>query len=211
MYSLNFDNLNQFSFTPRDYQTELLAAAIERNIIVCLSQNTAKEFVALKLIQELAFELRREQNRKVTIYLSTSPTAFHLLHHLTNLRVIDLNQTLSDDIDWDNVFLDNQVIILDPSRCIDALTCYYLDLESVNLIVVDDCHTQRGKKNISKVFIEYYTKTPVKPKIFGLAGPIHNAGCPSARLGAELEHLEQILQAKAETASDIVTVLRYGL
>ena len=47
MYSLNFDNLNQFSFTPRDYQTELLAAAIERNIIVCLSQNTAKEFVFL--------------------------------------------------------------------------------------------------------------------------------------------------------------------
>lgn len=207
MYSINFDNLNQFSFTPRDFQTELLAAAIERNIIACLSQNTAKEFVALKLIQELGFELRRNKNRKITIYLSSSITAFHLLQHLTNLKVIDLNR--SNDVDWETVFLDNQVIILDPRRCIDALTCFYLDLESVNLIVVDDCHTKSQKNHISKIFFEYYTKTTVKPKIFGLAGPIHNAGCPSARLGAELEHLELILQAKAETASDIVTVLRF--
>ena len=184
MYSINFDNLNQFSFTPRDYQTELLAAAIERNIIICLSQNAAKEFIALKLIQELAFELRRKRNRKITIYLSNSPSAYNLLHHLTNLKVLDLNSTPSDEIEWENVFDENQVIILTPNRCVDALTCSYLNLEDVNLMIVDNCHTQSAKSDISKIFFEYYVNTLNKPKIFALAGPIHSAySCPSARLG----------------------------
>lgn len=221
MHRMNLEgNLSVVCFTPRDYQVELLSAAKERNIIICLSSNSAREFCALKLIQELSTELRAnddshddnddgdERNRKkITLFLTSSKSAYNLLHYLTDLRVINLNDVEDDDIDWEEV-KKYQVVLLETKQCLDALECCYLDLNSVNLIVVDDCHHRTRKSDITEIFLKHYKRTRNKPKIFGLAGPIHSAACSSARLGAELEYLETLLKAKAETASDIVTVLR---
>lgn len=200
-------NISAISFTPRDFQVELLSAAKECNIIVCLSQNSAKEFCALKLIQELSHELRCKDNPKITLFLTSSPSAFNLIHHLTDLKVINLNDLDAEVIDWENLS-DHHVVILETEQCLDALECSYLDLNSVNLVIVDDCHRRTRKSDITEIFLNHYKNASEKPKIFGLAGPIHNAQCVPARLGAELEHLESLMMAKAETASDIVTVLR---
>lgn len=200
-------NLSAISFTPRDYQVELLSAAKEKNIIVCLSQNSAKEFCALKLIQELSNELRGE-DRKISLFLTSSPTAYNLIFHLTDLKVINLNELEEDVIDWEAI-LDYQVVILETELCLNALECSLLDLNNVNLMIVDDCHRRTRKSDISEIFLKHYKNANEKAKIFGLAGPIHNAQCLPARLGAELEHLESLMMAKAETASDIVTVLRF--
>lgn len=200
-------NISAISFTPRDYQVELLAAAKEKNVIVCLSNNSAKEFCALKLIQELSHELRREGNRKISLFLTSSPSAYNLIYYLTDLKVINLNDIDQDLVDWENLS-DNQVVLLETETLLDALECSLLDLELVNLIIVDDCHRRTRKSDITEIFLKHFKNAKDKPKIFGLAGPIHNAQCVPARLGAELEHLESLLSAKAETASDIVTVLR---
>lgn len=200
-------NISAISFTPRDYQVELLSAAKERNIIICLSQNSAKEFCALKLIQELSHELRSPQNRKISLFLTSSPSAYNLIFHLTDLKVINLNDLEEDVIDWENLS-DNQVVILETKTCLNALECSFIDLNNVNLIIVDDCHRRTRKSDITEIFLKHYKHASEKPKIFGLAGPIHNAQCIPARLGAELEHLESLMMAKTETASDIVTVLR---
>lgn len=200
-------NISLTSFTPRDYQVELLAAAKEQNIIICLPQNSAKEFCALKLIQELSYELRCN-DRKLSLFLTTSPSAFNLIFHLTDLKVINLNDLDEDVVDWENLG-DYQVVILETKMCLNALECSLIDLNRVNLIIVDDCHRRTRKADITAIFLKHFKNTTDKPKIFGLAGPIHNAQCIPARLGAELEHLESLMMAKAETASDIVTVLRY--
>lgn len=201
-------NLSAISFTPRDYQVELLSAAKEKNIIICLPQNAAKEFCALKLIQELSHELRSRENRKISLFLTSSPSAFNLIYYLTDLKAINLNDLDEDVIEWENLF-DYQVVILETELCLNALECSLIDLNQVNLIIVDDCHRRTRKSDISEIFLKHYKNATVKPKVFGLAGPIHNAQCLPARLGAELEHLESLMKAKAETASDIVTVLRY--
>lgn len=201
-------NISAISFTPRDYQVELLSAAKERNIIICLSQNSAKEFCALKLIQELSHELRSPQNRKISLFLTSSPSAYNLIFHLTDLKVINLNDLEEDDIDWENLTTSYQVVILETETCLNALENSFIDLNNVNLIIVDDCHRRTRKSDITEIFLKHYKNARDKPKIFGLAGPIHNAQCIPARLGAELEHLESLMMAKAETASDIVTVLR---
>lgn len=202
-------NISAISFTPRDYQVELLAAAKEQNIIICLPQNAAKEFCALKLIQELSYQLRSKNNRKLSLFLTTSPSAFNLILHLTDLKVINLNDLEEDVVDWENLG-SYQVVILETEMCLKALDNSLLDLNRVNLIIVDDCHRRTRKADITAIFLKHYKNALEKPKIFGLAGPIHNAQCVPARLGAELEHLESLMRAKAETASDIVTVLRYN-
>lgn len=198
------------SFSPRDYQIELLSQAIEKNIIVCLSSNSAKEFCALKLIQEFSKDLRKTKNRKITLYLTSSISAYNLINYLTDLKVVNLNAFDEDDeIEWEELKENYQVFILETKQCLYALENSILDLNMINLIIIDDCHHRTQKSDISEIFLKYYKKAERKPKVLGLAGPIHSAACNVGRLGAELEYLESLMKAKAETASDIVTVLRY--
>lgn len=175
-----FDNVYTTAFTPRDFQVELLSAAKERNLIICLSQQNAKKFISLKLIQELGFELRRKENRKITIILSNSSSAFNLINNLTDLKVINM---IEDEVSFKDLE-HNQVIIMQTSKCLEALEGLYLNLQWVNLIIIDDCHKQNIKQNISKIFANHYQKTKEKPKIVGLAGAIHSASCYPSQLGA---------------------------
>lgn len=202
-------NISNIALTPRDYQVEILSSANERNIITSLSQNSTKEFCALKLIQQLAHQLRRTNNRKISLFITSSPYAYNLIHYLTDLKVINLNDEENEDIVWDNIH-ENQVIIFQIEMCLFALDEELIDINDVNLLIIDDCHQSNRIPQISEIFHNHYRKAKEKPKIFGLAGPLHNAQCSPARLGAEMEYLESLMCAKVETASDIVTVLRYS-
>lgn len=201
------DNIHTTALTPRDYQVELLAAASEKNLIVCLGHNSSKEFIAQKLIHEKAHQLRCPNSPKISLFLCRDGNStYNLLFHLTDLRVRNLNT--EDDIDWEGSVLDNQVLILSPALCVSALICSYLDLGQVNLIVIEDCHLKEFQSDL-KELLTYYEDATSRPNILGLAGPLHSAGCKPGHLSAELEHLEQTLHCQAESASDIVTVLRY--
>lgn len=204
------DNVHTTALTPRDYQVELLAAASEKNIIVCLGHNSSKEFIAQKLIHEKAHELRRLENRKNSIYIcNDGDSTYNLVFHLTDLTVINLNMINYDDIPWSTVLDDHQVVVLSAKLCLDALICSYIDFERINLIIIEDCHLTHSRTEFDEILNFYKLITAEKPIILGLAGPLHSAGCDPGHLGAELEHLEKALECKAETASDIVTVLRY--
>lgn len=204
---MNFLEISNKSFSPRDYQTELLSQAYEENIITCLPLKQAKEFCALKLIQELSHELRRKNDRKISLYITTSTSAYNLIYYLTDLKVINLID--EDVIDWQEVLENYQVIFAEAEQCLQALEGSFLDLNTVNILIIDDCHYQTRKKELMTIFLNYYTNARNKPKVFGLAGALHSASCSPGRLGAELEYLEGLFNARAETTSDIVTVLRY--
>lgn len=202
------DNVHTTAFTPRDYQVELLAAAVEKNIIICLGHNSSREFIALKLIQELAYQIRSTVPRKISLYLTnetTGESAYNLLYHLTDLKVYNANLE-DEEIRWMDVFHGYQVIIVSPKKCLEALQVFQLD--SVNVVVVEDCHKEGEQGIVRFIFENFYRKCKQKPKILGLAGPLHSAGCLPGQLRPELEVLENCLDCRAETASDIVTVLR---
>lgn len=210
------DNLHSTTFTPRDFQVELLAAAGEKNIIVCLGHNSSKEFIALKLILEKSHELRncrRNVKRKITLYITSEAggggeSTYNLLFHLTDLKVINLNAKPLADVQWERCFDEHQVVILSADLCLDALICSYLDLSMVNLIVIVDCHMIFASNGKIGQLLDYVNRIEPKPRILGLAGALHNAGCKPDYLTFHLTQLEQQMQCTAETASDIVTVLR---
>lgn len=209
------DNLHSTAFTPRDFQVELLAAAGEKNIIVCLGHNSSKEFIALKLILEKSHELRRgrhDAKRKTTLYITSGSrggeSTYNLLFHLTDLKVTNLNAKPAAAVQWERCFDDNQVVILNADICMDALICSYLDMSTVNLIVIEDCHMECALSAQIHQLFDYVNDSVPKPRILGLAGALHNAGCKPEHLTFHLEQLEQHMQCTAETASDIVTVLR---
>ena len=53
-----------------------------------------------------------------------------------------------------------------------------------------------------------YLKYEERPRVLGLTAPLLNGNCDPSRLEGELNRLEITLHSAAETASDIVSVLR---
>lgn len=208
------DNLSSTAFTPRDFQVELLAAASEQNIIICLGHNSSKEFIALKLILEKSYELRchNDDFHKVTLILTATSSGgesmYNLIYHLTDLKVLDANENVPHEmLDWTNYFRDYQVIILSISACLDAVSNNAVNFSFVNLIIIEDCHKNYSNNELIEVLKCVRRCQPI-PKVLGLAGPLHSAGCTTDQLAFHLEVLEKTIHCKAETASDIVTVLR---
>lgn len=207
------DNLSSTAFTPRDFQVELLAASSEQNIIICLGHNSSKEFIALKLLLEKSNELRSSPNNdyvhKVTIILTATSTGgvsmYNLIFHLTDLKVLNANENEVNN--WNNVLDDYQVIILNITKCLDAVEAGDIELSRINLIVIEDCHKTYSNDELVQL-LRGVQNAGRMPKILGLAGPLHSAGCSTDQLAFHLEVLEKTIHCKAETASDIVTVLR---
>ncbi|GAB0099255.1 Endoribonuclease Dcr-1 [Sergentomyia squamirostris] len=207
------DNVHTTAFTPRDYQVELLAAAFEENVIVCIEQNNSKEFIALKLIHELGSELRRKDNPRTTIYLTHEKdgvSTYNLIFHLTDLNPLNCcNDPDDTNTSWKVEDFPGRVVIINSEKFLTLLNTEVLQIDQINLIVVENCHKLNFTTNIREIFSKFYVKYKNRPKILGLAGPFHNAGCPLGHLRAEIKYLEEFVYCRAETASDIVTLLRY--
>ncbi|XP_030371583.1 endoribonuclease Dcr-1 [Scaptodrosophila lebanonensis] len=212
------NNLHTTVFTPRDFQVELLAAAFERNTIICLGHKSSKEFIALKLIQELARCGRR--SNKVSIYLSShvgvsgpaaaeSSSMYTMLTHLTDLKV--WQEQSNQQTPFGHCWSDYHVSIIRPQTFLDLLRCGELPISRVQLVVLEDCHESAVYRDILPIFEEHIHQADDehRPRILGLAGPLHSAGCELHELSAMLNTLEQKVLSRTETASDIVTVLRY--
>lgn len=185
---------------------ELLSSAIERNTLICLGQKTSKDFIALKLVQELSYSVRN--NNKKTIYLTNGngDSPYTLLFHLTDLKVVNAVKHLKDDQELD--FEEYQVIIISPVDFLLSLETEELSLESINLLVVEDCHAIDEQDAVFEIFKRFYSTCEHKPRVLALGGPIHSANCPPKNLKAVLEILESSIHCSTETASDIVTVLK---
>lgn len=184
-----------------------MAAAFERNIIVCLESHSSKEFITLKLVNELAIKDPRQ-----TLYISsgdgrrnTSPAAT-CIEHLTDLTV---SQVFSSDTKETTALEKTNVLVSNAETVLEYLEKGLLDMSALNLIVIENCDMLIGKSSLEVIIEKFYSQASVKPKILGLSEPIHGSACPSGQLEAKLQYLERCLYSKIETASDILNVLRY--
>ena len=218
------NNIHTTVFTPRDFQTELLAASFEENTLICLGHRSSKEFIALKLLQEMAGAARKAQ--KFSIYLTQNnretSSMYTMLSHLTDLKV---QQMLAKDEATDDKAADGlsandavllppnfQVYVMHPQQLLRLLRSGLMRLQQIYLLIVEDCHVNEMLVQVWPLFEKFLADGSNKPsqfpKILGMGGPLHSCGCPLENLNAMLNSLESSLHCKAETASDIVTVLR---
>lgn len=58
--------------------------------------------------------------------------------------------------------------------------------------------------------LEAFVKCKESPRVVGLAVPLFDVAGEPGRLGLEIERLERIYNCEVETASDILSVLRYA-
>ncbi|XP_053670122.1 endoribonuclease Dcr-1 [Anopheles nili] len=222
-------NIHTTALTPRDYQTELLTMAREENLIVCLAHNSAKEFLAVKLIQSMRSDRDGQPGAPWrTVYLtrrSDRTMLSSMVSNLTDLSVAIVDKEPDPDesaSDYEEPLETNEdiatadVLFFSNDR---ALLDYFdqgtvLREEDVCLLIVDECHKIYGHRELfeicSRIGHQSQLKRGRKAKILGLAGPLHGAGCEPERLCWELHYLERCLGARIETASDITSVLRFS-
>nr|AUZ94233.1 dicer-1 [Recilia dorsalis] len=207
------DNVYTKAFTPREYQVELLAAAKERNIIVCLGNGPNKVFISLKLIQELANDIRRpyKSGGKRTLLVTNTASSVEQnalsIRHLTDLIVGEyVDQEMPLDMK------NHQVLVMTCEVALAYLLNSKLNILDINLLILDDCHHAIRDHPMQQV-MEVFGRSLVREgvKVLGLTSPLvpGPGGAEPGRLEAEIQRLETVLHSTAETASDLVSILRY--
>ncbi|KAK3931803.1 Endoribonuclease Dcr-1 [Frankliniella fusca] len=209
-YNFN-DNVCTKSFTPREYQVELLDNAKDRNIIICLGTGPAKIFITSKLIVESAIEVRK--NEKCTIYLAHNDNVVSFmatyLEYLTDLSVQSFFEW--NPKKFQELRSNKQVLVMTPDICVNAVNEGLVNLSCVNLLIIDQCQLVVNVNHPLQQLMKIYgSLNGCKPRLLGLTPSLFSAGCDSSRLEWALNQLESALHSSVETASEIVSLLRFS-
>ncbi|CAH0384189.1 unnamed protein product [Bemisia tabaci] len=213
-----YDSIHTKSFTPQEFQVELLNAAKKRNIIACLGQQSSKSFVALKLIQESAINVRRcsQRERKYIFYVLEKKEDI-LIHYSRLIHLTDLNcvEFLNPESARDDLLSakNHANVLIMTYETLFKLVCTHsvVSAKDIHLLILDECHLAIEPKHFLSRTMPYLLKSPVDlDRILGLTSPLFLSGAVHpGKVEAQVKRLEKIIHAKAETASEIVSALRY--
>ncbi|BET01171.1 dsRNA_bind [Nesidiocoris tenuis] len=205
------ENIYTNSFTPREYQVELIDSAKSRNLVVCLDPSANKTFIVLKVLQELSNDIRTPWalGGKKSLYIGNNDTVEYyaqIFHHLTDLK----SRTFlcpTDEIDFAN----DQILLTTYEICSSWLKLGRLEWDRVNLLIVEDCHHLLSYHPLREVVLTLNDCPKNRPRILGLTIPLFSKsevepGCVQAKI----KKIESDLNCEVDTANDIVSVLRYN-
>lgn len=140
------DNVHTKSFTPQEYQVELLDAACKSNIIVSLCNRSGKSFITTKIINHI-MNTSCLNGSKCTLYVSDSPSAVHkeaaCIKRLTDLTVGEYTdmQLYPEENDWKKAIKEQQVLVMTTVVAVMLLEKQILVMSHINLIIFYGCHT----------------------------------------------------------------------
>lgn len=203
------DNVYTHTFTPREYQVELLDTSKKRNTIVCSNTSSAKAFITLKLVQEFSSQMRSNAGKRAIFILNSQNVLVMTtqMKLLTDLPVISLCSSLLEYKQWEEIVNKNSVIIMTVEICIDLMAAGYLDFTTLTLLVVDDCLYGERQILLRKIMNEYQ-HLKVKPRILGLVSGLLGADLKPVLLEAEMQRLEKLLCSVIDTSSELVSIIR---
>ncbi|XP_043480045.1 endoribonuclease Dcr-1 [Leptopilina heterotoma] len=207
------DQVYTKSFTPREYQVELLYTGKVKNIIVCLGKSSEQTFIIIKLIQELSNSTRRlfSEGGKRSIYVLRDKEKCLIkatyVRQLTDLKVIICDSGVKPD--FKEQFSNVQVIVTTLETCAQLIEEKKILPNEINLVVVDQCHKTDERSKLDFI-LRYFLSSNDVPRIIGLAVPLFNLTTVPGRIGREIEKIEALFQCDIETASDIISILRYS-
>ncbi|KAM6559383.1 hypothetical protein CsatA_028622 [Cannabis sativa] len=200
------------SINPRRYQLEMYEVATKKNTIAVMETGAGKTLIAVMLIQSIGQTIKSAQVKKIIIFLA--PTVhlvnqqFEVIKSLTEFEVGECygGKGVDDWTEqvWQNEINQHDVLVMTPQVLLDALRRAFFSLESVGLMVIDECHRATGNHPYTKIMKEFYHKCSSKPKIFGMtASPVVRKGVSSTTdCEGQLSELETMLDSQIYTLED---------
>lgn len=209
------------SFTPRDYQIEILEAAKERNTIACLGTGTGKTFIAVMLIRENANEVRKpfdEGGKRMFFLVPTVPLVTQqskTIKDHTDLSVGGYYGEMAvdswDKDKWTSEFQKHEVLVMTAEIFRIIVDHAFILLRQIKLLILDECHRTQGDHPYRQAMKCFLSLPPDEmPRIFGLTASLLNGKCKPTCLEKNLKDLEKNLRSTIVTASDLTDIQKYG-
>ncbi|KAK9273139.1 hypothetical protein L1049_017946 [Liquidambar formosana] len=182
---------------------------MKRNTIAVLETGTGKTMIAVMLIKEIGQAMKLSVPKKLIIFLApTVHLQFELIKIHTNFGVEQYYGAKGVDEwnakSWEKEVNEHDVLVMTPQILLDALRKAFLTLETVSLMIIDECHRATGNHPYTKIMKEFHHKSRNKPKIFGMtASPVIRKGVSSIMdCEGQLSELESILDSQIYTIED---------
>lgn len=206
------DSVYTHTFTPKEYQVELLDSAKKKNTIVCSSTSSSKAFILVKLIQEFSWQIRKLVGKKALLILDSQnvPIMTSHIQYLTDLNVVSLTFNTEKIEHIKEIINAHHVIVTTAEVFVEVLNSNIItNLKIFNLIVIGDC-LYGPRQQLVKGIMNRYKNIPdkEKPRILGLTTGLLSTELQPERLEAELRRLEKLLNSSVDTSSEIVTLIR---
>ncbi|XP_063958969.1 endoribonuclease Dicer-like [Lytechinus pictus] len=210
------------SFTPRQYQLELLETALEQNTVVYLQSGTEKTFLAVMLIKELSWSVRMpvKDGGKRSIFLVNSESYLskcgNVIHTHTDLDVKEYRnrEEMSswDKTKWQDEIEHCHVAVMDSEIFLKLLQMSFVDLSMFNLLILDEFHhTLNYLHPYHHVMLTLRTCPREDcPRILGLSESVLKMDFKPVALEKQIELIEENLKCKAKIATNLTSISKYG-
>ncbi|GMH08010.1 hypothetical protein Nepgr_009850 [Nepenthes gracilis] len=199
-------------FTLRSYQKKIYEVARKRNVLAALETGAGKTMIAVMLIKEIGEAIKSSAVKKVIVFLATTVSLvnqqYEVIKIYTDLRVKEIYGALGVDEwnteCWKKQINDCDVMVMTPQIFLDALRNAFLTMETVCLMIFDECHRATGNHNYARIMKEFYHKSVYKPKIFGMtATPVIRKGVSSiVDCEEQLSELQSLLDSQICSIDD---------
>ncbi|OVA03068.1 DNA/RNA helicase [Macleaya cordata] len=205
------------NFAARSYQLEALEKAKRENTIVFLETGSGKTLIAIMLLRNYAYLLRKP-SQFVVVFLV--PTVVLVTQRSRLIFCINFSFHESFSISCDFMclrrkwkfpsvfFFSLQLLVMTPQILLDALRHSFLKLDTIKLLIFDECHNARGRSPYACIMTEFYhpqlrSDSALLPRIFGLtASPINSKGSSSSnKYGKKILELESLMNSKVYTVA----------
>ncbi|PLB44911.1 ATP-dependent helicase dcl2 [Aspergillus steynii IBT 23096] len=173
-------------YQPRNYQLEMFEASMKENIIVAMDTGSGKTNIALLRI---AGELESDNAGKLIWFLAPTVALCGQQHKVITENIpavrartltgLDKVELWTNQIIWDAVLKDVQVVVSTHAVLADAMSHGFVKISQLGLIIFDEAHHCMRRHPANKIMQEFYHPTLAKlgrdavPRIMGLtASPV---------------------------------------
>uniref|UniRef100_A0A804J326 Uncharacterized protein n=1 Tax=Musa acuminata subsp. malaccensis TaxID=214687 RepID=A0A804J326_MUSAM len=148
---------------------------MRKNTIAVPETGAGKTLIAVMLMKEFGKRLIVDGQKMMIIFLASTVNLVN--QDYTELDVVEycgaqrIGEWSTDC--WEKNVKTRDVVVMIPQILLDALRRAFQTLDTVQLIVFDECHCARGNHPYARIMKEFYHDTGCKPTIFGMtASPV---------------------------------------
>ncbi|KAL7957438.1 hypothetical protein V8C34DRAFT_325108 [Trichoderma compactum] len=200
--------------SPREYQIDLFERARDENTIVVLDTGSGKTLIAALLMRhllQLELQSRADGYRHKTAFFLVEKVALCFQQHAvltTNLEFPvgkffgEMTGVVRSQEYWDKQFAENMAIVCTAQILLDLLTCGFISMSQINLLVFDEAHHAKRNHPYARIIKDHYMRLQqdARPRILGMTASPVDASTGDVRYAAT--ELESMLCSKIATISD---------
>nr|KJB09575.1 hypothetical protein B456_001G150400 [Gossypium raimondii] len=198
----------------RQYQLDVLEQAKRKNTIAFLETGAGKTLIAVLLMKSISDDLQKHNRKMLSVFLVPKvPLVYQqaeVIRERTGFQVGhycgEMGQDFWDARRWLREFESKQVLVMTAQILLNILRHSIIKMESINLLILDECHHAVKKHPYSLVMSEFYHTTPKekRPSVFGMtASPVNLKGVSSqVDCAIKIRNLESKLDSVVCTIKD---------